>query len=393
MSAIPIPDSNISVEFQINELTNGSLSGTGVFDVMIKGVKAHLKEEFDAGRIRGTDYANVFANSMAEIMGQATQYALAKSKMGLELQILEAQLGKLAAETVVVTKQAALYEAQITKENAASANILAETKQTDYVTNFQLPAQVDSLEAQTSHTRAQEEQVTQQTLNLVAQRDQIDAQTLGIKAETKLKDVQWDIAVHNRDFRQDAELESIKADTQVKTKQLAIADKELLVKQSQIDLSSKELLLKQSQIELGSKELLVKQAQIDLSTQDLLIKAEQILVAKYELSTKLPAEVALVSSQKEFYDQKTTTEKAQVDGTGVKPDSVIAANNNLLQEQSKTFMRSAQQTAAKLLIDTWTVRNQNDPDGNRADATNKLQDATIGKAVQAVMQGIDVTIT
>ena len=95
MSAIPIPDSNISVEFQIDELTNGSLSGTGVFDVMIKGVKAHLREEFDAGRIRGTDYANVFSLAITQVMDQATNYALAKAKLGLELQLLEAQLGKI----------------------------------------------------------------------------------------------------------------------------------------------------------------------------------------------------------------------------------------------------------------------------------------------------------
>lgn len=392
MTAIPIPDSNISVNFQIDELTKGTLSGTGVFDVMIKGVKAHLKEEFDAGRIRGTDYANVFSTSMAEIMGQATQYALAKTKMGLELQLLEAQLGKIAAETVVVTKQAALLEAQITKENASAANILAETRQVEYVTSFQIPSQIDATEAQAALTRTQEAQAAQQTLNIVAQRDQIDSQTLSIKADTKLKEVQWDIAVHTRDFKLAAELESIKTDNLVKIKQLALADKELLVKQSQIDLSSKEVLLKQSQIDLGTKELLIKQAQLDLTAKDLLLKGEQLLITKYELATKLPAEVGLVTSQKEFYDQKTVTEKAQVDGTVINPDSVIAINNNLLKEQSKTFMRSAQQTAAKLLIDTWTVRNQNDPDGNRADATNKLQDSTIGKAVQAIMQGIDVTI-
>lgn len=392
MSAIPIPDSNISVDFQIDELTSGDINGTGTFDVMIKSVKAHLKEEFDAERIRGTDYANVFSAAVTQVMAQATQYALAKSKMGLELQLLEAQVGKLAADTVVTTKQAALLEAQTVTEQANATGVLASTRETDYRTNFILPAQLLASEAQTELTKVQESQVAQQTLNLVAQRDQIDEQTKSIAADIKLKDVQWDMEVFNRDFKQSVELEMLQKDRDLKEKQLAVMVKELLIKQAQIDLSTKEIALKQNQIDLGAKELLVKQAQLDMSAKDLLLKGEQLLLTKYELSTKLPADVALTTSQKEFYNQKTKTEKAQVDGTGITEDSVIAHNNNLIKEQSKTFLRSAQQTAAKLLIDTWTVRNQNDPDGNRADETNKLQDSTIGKAVQTIMSGIDVTI-
>jgi len=392
MSSIPIPDSSISLEFQIDELTKGTADGNGVFDVMLKAVKSHLREEFDAERIRGTDYANVFSQSLTQVMAQATQYALAKSKMGLELQLLEAQIGKLAADTVLTTKQAALLEAQITTENANAAMVLANTRQTDYQTNFILPAQLEATEAQTSLVTVQEAQVVQQTLNTVAQRDQIDEQTKSITADTKLKDVQWDMLVFERDFKQAVELESIQSDITLKEKQLALSDKEILVKQAQIDLATKDILLKQNQIDLGTKELLVKQAQLDLSSKDLLLKAEQILLTKYELANKLPAEVALTTSQKSFYDQKTKTEKAQVDGSDLTEDSVLAYNNNLIQEQSKTFLRSAQQTAAKLLIDTWIVRNQNDPDGNRADANNKLEDTTIGKAVQSIMSGIDVTI-
>lgn len=385
MPSIIIPDSNVSVDFQIDELTEGSLLGGGVFDVMIATVKAHLREEFDAERIRGTDYANVFANSVTAIMAQASQYALAKSKLGLELQLLEAQLGKLAADTVLVAKQSALVDVQATRENATALQINADTRQTEYVTSFQIPSQIAATEAQTSLVTLQEAQTVQQTLNIVAQRDQLDKQTLDIVASTKLKAVEFEIQTFNKDFRLPKELLILDKEIAIKESQVSLAVKELLVKQAQLDISNKEVLLKQNQIDLGTKELALKD-------KDLAIKAEQLLITKYELAYKLPADVVLTEAQSSLYNQKTTTEKAQVDPVVIQPNSVIDTNNKLIIEQSKTFLRSAQQTAAKLVIDTWTVRHNSDPDGNRADAANKLIDTTIGKAVEAVMTGANISL-
>lgn len=393
MSAIPIPDSNISVEFQIDELTNGSLSGTGVFDVMIKGVKAHLKEEFDAGRIRGTDYANVFSLAVTQVMDQATNYALAKAKLGIELQLLEAQLGKLAADTVLVTKQCTLTEAQSLNQTAQTANVDAQTRQTEYVTSFEIPSRVAANEAQTSMTLAQELQTAQQTLNVTAQRDQILAQTLDVKESTKLKSIEYDLQLFNKDFKLPKELEIMTAEIGLKESQLALSNKELIVKQSQIDLADKEIQVKQNQIELGTKELAIKEAQVGISEKELLIKGEQLLITKYELANKLPADVALTTSQAELYTQKTTTELAQTDPIAIKPDSVIDINNGLIKEQGKSFLRSAEQNTAKLMIDTWNVRHTADPDGNLETAPGlNLKDADVGKAVKKVLEGINVSL-
>lgn len=393
MSAIPIPDSNISVEFQIDELTNGSLSGTGVFDVMIKSVKAHLKEEFDAGRIRGTDYANVFSLAVTQVMDQATNYALAKAKLGIELQLLEAQLGKLAADTVLVTKQCTLVEAQSLNQTAQTANVDAQTRQAEYVTSFEIPSRVAANEAQTSMTLAQELQTAQQTLNVTAQRDQILAQTLDVKESTKLKSIEYDLQLFNKDFKLPKELEIMTTEVSLKESQLALSNKELIVKQSQIDLADKEIQVKQNQIELGTKELLIKQAQVGISEKELLIKGEQLLITKYELANKLPADVALTNSQAELYTQKTTTELAQTDPIAIKPDSVIDINNGLIKEQGKSFLRSAEQNTAKLMIDTWNVRHTADPDGNLETAPGlNLKDADVGKAVKKVLEGINVSL-
>ena len=57
---VEIINSQVNDEFNIHELTNGTLNGTGVFDVLMDAVKAHLHEEYKAERIRATDYANAY---------------------------------------------------------------------------------------------------------------------------------------------------------------------------------------------------------------------------------------------------------------------------------------------------------------------------------------------
>lgn len=390
---IVIPDSSISINYKIDELTDGKVDGKGVFDVMLRSVRSHIREEFDAGRIRGTDYANVFSLAVTQVMDQATNYALAKAKLGLELQLLEAELGKVAADTVLVTKQCLLVETQSLNQTAQTANTDAQTRQTEYVTSFEIPSRVAANEAQTAMTLAQELQTAQQTLNITAQRDQILAQTLDVKAGTKLKSIEHDLQLFNKDFKLPKELEIMTAEVSLKESQLALSNKELIVKQSQIDLADKEIQVKQNQIELGTKELAIKEAQVGISEKELLIKGEQLLITKYELSTKLPADVSLTKSQAELYTQKTTTEKAQTDPIAIKPNSVIDINNGLIKEQGKSFLRSAEQNTAKLMIDTWNVRHTADPDGNLETAPGlNLKDADVGKAVKKVLEGINVSI-
>ena len=319
-----------------------------------------------------------------------SQKTLAETQHELDMQAIEVQIGKTTADTVLVTKQCLLTEAQAVSESAQSTQLSAQTRQTDYVTSFQIPAQVAATEAQSELAVAQEEQVIQQTLNIVAERDHIVSQSDDIKATTAIKLVDKELKEFERDFAQPVNLELLGKEVMIKESQVALGNKELIVKQAQVDLANKDIALKQNQIELGTKELLIKEAQISVAEKEILLKAEQLLVAKYELATKLPAEVALTTSQADLYNQKKVTELAQVDSTPIKVGSVIDFNNKLIDEQGKSFLRSAQANSAKLLIDTWNVRHTADPDGNYADETNKLDDATIKKAVTALLQGINI---
>ncbi|MCJ9119033.1 hypothetical protein K5E45_14655, partial [Acinetobacter baumannii] len=65
------------LHLNIDELTQASIEGSGVFDVMLRSVRAHLTDEFNKNRIRGADYANVYLGGLNATLAQATAYALA----------------------------------------------------------------------------------------------------------------------------------------------------------------------------------------------------------------------------------------------------------------------------------------------------------------------------
>jgi hypothetical protein len=85
--------------------------------------------------------------------------------------------------------------------------------------------------------------------------------------------------------------------------------------------------------------------------------------------------------------QKTATEQAQTKGAGVEPDSVIGKQKALYGAQADGFLRDAEQKAAKLMADTWSVRRTTD-EGTVADSVNMLSDTEVGRAIEKLLQGV-----
>lgn len=326
MSTVTIP--NTSGDIQIGELTETKLDGNGVFDVLMKTIGLHLEREFAQGRIRGTDYANVYTQALTDVLNQATNYGLAKAKLPLELQMQEAQILKVATDTAVETKRGALIEAQATRE-------LAEIELT--------------------------------------------------KKELEIKDKQ--LLIMDRELTlKEFELKYIKP------KELEMLLAELALKKAQLPLLEKDIDLKTKQIELSEKELVLKDKQIDVAISEVAIKAKQVELTDYELKNKLPAEVNSIKAQTDLYNQKTKTEQAQTDGTVAQQGSVIWYQNKLLEEQAKTYLRDAIQKYLKMMTDTWSVRNNADPDGNGANEQNRLLDVNLGEVVRHTANDLGINL-
>jgi hypothetical protein len=202
----------------ITELTDGenSVTGVGVFDVLMKAARAHLDDQFTQGRIRGPEYSTVYLGSLELAMQTALAFVLQQRKNDLEAQLVEQQVANAVLEGTV----------------------------------------------------------------LVAQ-------------ECKLR------------------------------------------------------------------------AEFDLTVSATEKSAQEILLLA----------------------QKIATEKAQILSTGVDANSVIGKQKLLYEAQTNGFARDAEQKAAKLLVDSWSVRRTTD-EGTVADATNMLYDTAVGRAVTKVLEGV-----
>lgn len=62
------------------DLTTGSVDGTGTFDVLMRGFKSHLTKEFKDGRIIGAEYTKAYIALTESAMQQAVQFLLGREQ-------------------------------------------------------------------------------------------------------------------------------------------------------------------------------------------------------------------------------------------------------------------------------------------------------------------------
>lgn len=95
-------------DIDISELTNGSIvaddgkykwSGSGVFDVIIGAINGNIKAQYDSGRIRDSDYAQVYLSALTSSINAAIQFLL-------QAQQAEAQIELTKEQRALVERQA-----------------------------------------------------------------------------------------------------------------------------------------------------------------------------------------------------------------------------------------------------------------------------------------------
>jgi hypothetical protein len=303
------------------DLTQGKLTGDGVFDVLMKTMKLHLEGEFKLNRIKGPEYATVYLGSLEPVLNSALAFLLGKDKAALEAQLIE--------------KQILLAEAEIAKANAQLLGIQAQTALTEQqLLNLQaelviiqanalkVPAEIDLLEAKTAQTN-------QETANLVSQKLQIEAQTAQVTQQT-------------------------------------------------LNLVSQEL-------QIDAQTGLITQ-----QTANAVIEATVLTAQKCKLQAEF--DVLMLTKDKTVQETslllwKTNSEKGQTLAAGVDADSVIGRQKVLYLRQADGFLRDSEQKAAKLLVDSWSVRRTTD-EATPADANNMLYDTSIGRAINKLLSGV-----
>lgn len=284
MTTTPIDNTSITTGFNVDELTEGTLTGKGVFDVLLQTLRLHLDREFNSNRITGTAYATVYSQAITAFLAQAAQYAINKAKLPLELQLLQEQIN-----------------------------------------------------------------LTQK------QQDQVLAQTNKITTETE---------------------EAIQRIEELVPSQIALTN----IQKAQVTAQTGEINYRVSTL------LPSQTAQNTAQTAQITYTTSYVLPSQVSLTN---AQTSSATAQTALYNQKTVTELAQTTTTPAS-GSVMGVQNDLMATQKASYLRDAEQKAAKMLIDTWNVRHTGDPTGNPVSATNRLRNDDIGDAVGKMLTGIGV---
>ena len=118
-------------------VTDGTLTGNGIFDTWMRALSAHLKREYAEQRITGDEYAKAYIalmnnllNAAVGFLTQDAQLAMAKEKLAYELQLLDAQVNLANKELAIKDKDLALKEKQVALAEAQLKAAEAQYKDT-----------------------------------------------------------------------------------------------------------------------------------------------------------------------------------------------------------------------------------------------------------------------
>jgi len=283
-----------------------------VFEGLMASAKEHIQSEYDAQRIRGQEYSQVFLGSLQSAMAQAVTYL-----MGMDL------------------------------SNENKEKILADIAQSNYVTETQLPAQVAQVNAETSKVEAEQNLVEEQTNEVLYRINSL------LPAETALK------------TEQKYFVSSQISELDYRTNNLLPA--ETLLKTEQRDFVSSQI----NELDYRANNLLPAETSLKIEQRDFV--SSQISELNYRISSILPKESALLDSQisKNNADTDLTTVQisktnadtnlitAQISKTGA-DTALVNTQNNLTNLQLATEdARKVKLQAEEQLINAKTSHEVN----------------------------------
>lgn len=151
------------------DLTTGTVSGTGTFDQLMLGFKAHLDGEFKANRISGAEYTKAFIALTEGAMSNAVQFLLGKDAaywqaLGAQMQAQLAEVQLVTARVGLEAAKAQLRQVQIEAERAKAdyaltkMKLASETASYDaaaFTVTYMLPKQLDLVKEQIETQRSQ----------------------------------------------------------------------------------------------------------------------------------------------------------------------------------------------------------------------------------------------
>ena len=426
-------------QLDAKELTEGKVSGTGVFDVLMAAANLHIREEYAKGRITGPEYSQVYLGGLQATLSTSVEYLTRSKTLGIEIANQEKQGLLTEAQTDLVKAQANQVTVEVTTKlpaevenikastaltgankdkvqeeltliplqgnllTAQTGQVGAETvlteKRVDQITAelAKIPVEVELLQKQVTNATTQNELLVSQVEGSDLQNSKVpkeiailEKQALQQEAATALTTTQKDQLVYDLVNKSPIEVDNLTKQGLNLTEQVLLTKAntaQTLEQTKRIPYDIEEI---QSRIANMSKQNLLLEKDYELRIGQLELQQKQLLLSEAELEVKrqeIQVQLAAIQSQKaqaDLYTQKVQTERAQIEGNVAQPGSVLGANVAVLMAQADGYKSDRLQKTTKILVDTWNVRRNSD-DGTEANVQNQLHDVNIGVAVSGLM--------
>ena len=213
-SIVGNPLYNAVSELTNEDLTTRTVGGSGTYDAIMASQAAHLKDEFNQGRITGAEYTKAYIALAQAAAGQAIQFLLGKDQAYWASVIAQGQAltARVQHETAKVQLAIALVEMNNQRATFALNKIRLANEDAQYGIN---KYNLDNI------LPSQKAQILQQTTNLVSEELGIDARTaLAEQQKTNLVSEELNISkqgalIDSNKAVQDAQKLSIEKNTEV----------------------------------------------------------------------------------------------------------------------------------------------------------------------------------
>ncbi len=155
--------------------------GEGLFDQLMLAVEKQLDKQYDAQRIRGTDYANVLVGSINSVLGNTTQYLLGQL-------LVEEQRAKIVAETNLLLKGEDKIDVEIELLGLEKAKLKYEIEEILPLQKSKLQTEIDVLNAQILKITEEITQMQAQQALWVKQGLKIDKEVVFLSTKIRTED-------------------------------------------------------------------------------------------------------------------------------------------------------------------------------------------------------------
>lgn len=178
----------------IEEFTEGTVKGNGVFDRLMAANKAHLESEFNQSRIRGADYATVYLGVIDSTMKVSIEFFVQQRKLGLEAALLNIQ-----RQIALVELEKARVELEIAQLNAQK-----------------IPAEIAVLEGQKCKLDAEYDVLIGQKLKVVAETGLLNQKITTERAQVSSANVDEDSVIGRQKILYKAQTDGFARDAEQK---------------------------------------------------------------------------------------------------------------------------------------------------------------------------------